>query len=218
MYYVAGVPYSAGDLYHFGIKGQKWGIRRFQNPDGTLTPEGKARYGTSENFENAMAYKEAKKFVRNNVASTAFNTAIVAASKGRMGKAGLAISAASTAIGAANLKDKRDKYKESLKRDMNRDLDKEESDARKKRLKTAAIATGSVAATALAVYGGVKLSQIIEKGNAEFLKTGRDNLDFVVDAVGNDKVKATIFEKAANAAKYYTGHSKRGDTMRYLNA
>ena len=33
------------ELYHFGIKGQKWGIRRYQNPDGTLTEEGKQRYG-----------------------------------------------------------------------------------------------------------------------------------------------------------------------------
>ncbi|MBQ0088984.1 MAG: hypothetical protein KBT27_06600 [Prevotellaceae bacterium] len=29
---------------HHGIKGQKWGIRRFQNPDGSLTPAGKERY------------------------------------------------------------------------------------------------------------------------------------------------------------------------------
>lgn len=35
-------------LIHYGIKGQKWGIRRFQNEDGTLTEEGKARYGQSE--------------------------------------------------------------------------------------------------------------------------------------------------------------------------
>lgn len=31
-------------LAHFGIKGQKWGVRRFQNEDGTLTEEGKQRY------------------------------------------------------------------------------------------------------------------------------------------------------------------------------
>lgn len=33
------------ELYHHGIKGQKWGFRKYQNPDGTLTEEGKARYG-----------------------------------------------------------------------------------------------------------------------------------------------------------------------------
>lgn len=38
------VRYSS-ELYHHGILGQKWGIRRFQNPDGSLTPEGRKRYG-----------------------------------------------------------------------------------------------------------------------------------------------------------------------------
>lgn len=32
-------------LCHHGVKGQKWGIRRYQNPDGTLTSEGKKHYG-----------------------------------------------------------------------------------------------------------------------------------------------------------------------------
>ena len=32
------------ELYHHGIKGQKWGVRRFQKKDGSLTPAGKERY------------------------------------------------------------------------------------------------------------------------------------------------------------------------------
>lgn len=32
-------------LYHHGIKDMKWGIRRFQNKDGSLTPAGRKRYG-----------------------------------------------------------------------------------------------------------------------------------------------------------------------------
>lgn len=34
-------------LAHHGIKGQKWGVRRFQNEDGTRTVEGKSRYSDS---------------------------------------------------------------------------------------------------------------------------------------------------------------------------
>lgn len=34
-------PYAY--MEHHGILGQKWGIRRYQNKDGTLTPEGRAR-------------------------------------------------------------------------------------------------------------------------------------------------------------------------------
>lgn len=36
--------YSYNELYHHGIKGQKWGVRRFQNEDGSRTSAGLKRY------------------------------------------------------------------------------------------------------------------------------------------------------------------------------
>lgn len=34
---------NPNQLYHHGIKGQRWGVRRYQNPDGSLTPAGKQK-------------------------------------------------------------------------------------------------------------------------------------------------------------------------------
>lgn len=47
-------------LMHHGIKNQKWGIRRFQNEDGSLTPEGMKRYGRSEYYDKKISKADAK--------------------------------------------------------------------------------------------------------------------------------------------------------------
>lgn len=36
--------YYDNELYHYGVKGMKWGVRRYQNKDGSLTNAGKKRY------------------------------------------------------------------------------------------------------------------------------------------------------------------------------
>lgn len=56
------------ELMHYGIKGQKWGVRRYQNRDGSLTAAGTKRYGTltsaadkAKRFSD-MARKDSERF------------------------------------------------------------------------------------------------------------------------------------------------------------
>lgn len=53
------------ELYHHGVEGQRWGVRRYQNEDGTLTKEGIARLRgydgdesdwVNEHASNAISY------------------------------------------------------------------------------------------------------------------------------------------------------------------
>lgn len=43
------------ELRHWGIPNMKWGVRRYQNEDGTLTPEGKERYRDKDPVDSFMS-------------------------------------------------------------------------------------------------------------------------------------------------------------------
>lgn len=51
-----------GELYHSGVKGMKWGVRRYQNKDGSLTAAGKKRYReVRDNFDRKRDAKRRQK-------------------------------------------------------------------------------------------------------------------------------------------------------------
>ena len=56
------MTYENNYLAHFGINGQRWGIRRYQNEDGTLTEEGKKRYRVEKDYVSRYDHKTSDPF------------------------------------------------------------------------------------------------------------------------------------------------------------
>ena len=68
MIYIATDKENRDALMHYGILGQKWGVRRYQNEDGTLTEAGKRRYKRMVEFSDHLyegGVKRAKKKLAN---------------------------------------------------------------------------------------------------------------------------------------------------------
>lgn len=51
---------SNGELYHYGVKGMRWGVRRYQNENGTMTRAGRNHYKEGYKNDNKEAYELGK--------------------------------------------------------------------------------------------------------------------------------------------------------------
>lgn len=76
------------ELYHYGVLGQKWGVRRFRNKDGSLTAKGKARYKDSDQegakkSRKTILREKGRKFLIESAVTTA-TTPIVYLATGKL--------------------------------------------------------------------------------------------------------------------------------------
>lgn len=85
-------------LFHHGIKGQKWGVRRFQYGDGLLTPAGRARYNVGPREKSGGSHSNYKKGKKGKKGLTDRQRKIAKA-------VGVGVAVAGTAIAAKKLKD-----------------------------------------------------------------------------------------------------------------
>lgn len=130
-------------LYHHGIKGQKWGVRRFQNKNGSLTPAGKERYNDDSIEKRVETPEERKKRIARNVA--------------------IGAAAATTAIAAIGYM----KYSKNLKA-----LDKKAGTAVKE-ISTKILDFNQLSNSDLTLSKGTKFQRISSKSFEEYAEKGR---------------------------------------------
>lgn len=180
------MKYYGNELFHHGILGQKWGVRRFQNRDGSYTSEGKRRY-----LDSKESYKIAKRKYRSARSSylsklDQYNNNSIWVSKNDLNKANKIYS------------DSKDSY-ESARNTYLDNKSKYKSTPEYK--KEALMRTGMLlAGTALAAYGAYSVSKYLKdqhniavlgkdiamnlgfsdsyKAGAERLISGKDKLSF----------------------------------------
>ena len=149
-------------LEHHGILGQKWGVRRFENKNGTLTPAGRKRYSTDENGDYKKVGGPGKVTLPNSkslnrLADETQKDADISRKSGYEAE-------------AKSLQKKADDLRSKAK-----EKEIEEANRRKKII----IAGAAIAGTALAAYGGYKLYQLNEKAkegmSKEYHKKAVDN-------------------------------------------
>lgn len=122
-------------LQHHGIKGMRWGVRRFENEDGTLTPAGKRRYADDSSGPKKSKHRQKLEAKYREKGMTEKDAEAAAAKRIRIEKvigvtAGLTVAAASAYVIGKNIKERTDGIVKSgtkiqvIANDPNKDLER----------------------------------------------------------------------------------------------
>ena len=184
-----------GYLMHHGVKGMRWGVRNYQNADGTLTAEGRARYGIDRKNgkrPNALTWGQGVKRLENEMKVARLKTAF---GKGSIKQK------------AQNISQIHKDYK-SQKAQINKEYDKKYGEGTGKRLEKnnkrigAALTTAALVTAAASTIGALKSAGVIGKGQ------------YSTNSVINN-IKKTIYKstpeykkRAADLEKYLAEHYK----------
>lgn len=174
-------------LEHHGIKGMKWGVRRFQNKDGSLTAAGKKRYDVGDatvlDKKAAKAFNQGKRGLGHFYKKQARNERI-----------------AKKIQYDSNISSRRKKLEERYKAEGYSDKEAAVAAYKRERAEKAAVVAGSIALTAAAVVVARKVYQ--------------DRVDQVIKS-GTVWKRVTSNERAELHDAFYAA-TKKKDTDRYV--
>lgn len=193
------------DLQHHGIKGQKWGVRRFQRPDGTRTPAGKARERENYNYDSTSTNTSSdgvqnggpkKKFDKEKAKKIAKGVAI------GVGAAALTYGAAKWAKEYHDMPDFLKKELKSAGKEKIKDIEK----AAKKRLIRAGDA---MIDAALISVGSIAISKVLKK-----LDPGENASQLQKDAskVAGDTISAGIRTVTNPSGKHINNSNNKNNS------
>ena len=203
---------NSDELYHFGTKGMRWGVRKYQNSDGSLTPAGLKRYSDSDVSKAKANYKSAKKEY-NKSFNKAYNRAISGYSPIKKHRQANDERWKKVAQDAEKLRSAKSEYKSAKKAYKQTDEYKaERAERHKKALKVGA----AVAGTALAAYGTYKVAKYVkDKRSSAAMKKAQQYLDEnflrkIGESTNNDPRKSIHYFGNKERTNWFSAEGKTG--------